>query len=108
MVIVLLKYRRLFLFLNIITSITSDIKAVFLTSHVNLRYVDGFKYDPHGRLISGDVSVKIPHVFKGYYRDETLTKEVLDDRHFTTCDIGTIAINGSFQIIDCCTWKKAN
>ncbi|KAK8889008.1 hypothetical protein M9Y10_033750 [Tritrichomonas musculus] len=86
---------------EIITSSASDIGAVSLTSQVKLRYVDGFNYDPRGSPMCGEVLVKGPHVFKGYYKDEALTKEVLDDDGwFATGDIGTIASNGSLQIID--------
>ena len=86
---------------EIITTNGLDIGAVSLTSQVKLRKVDGLMYDPRGTPMCGEVLIKGPHVFKGYYKDEKLTKEVLDDEGwFASGDIGTITSNGSLQIID--------
>lgn len=86
---------------EIITTNGLDIGAVSLTSQVKLRAVENLKYEPRGSPMCGEVLIKGPHVFKGYYKDEKLTKEVLDeDGWFASGDIGTITSNGSLQIID--------
>ena len=49
----------------------------------------------------GEICIKGPNVFSGYYKNETLTKAVLDeDGWYHTGDIGTWLKNGSLKIID--------
>ena len=49
----------------------------------------------------GEICVKGANVFSGYYKDEALTKTVIDeDDWFHTGDIGTWLNNGSLKIID--------
>ncbi|KAL8515255.1 hypothetical protein ACS0TY_014098 [Phlomoides rotata] len=53
---------------------------------------------PHPR---GEVCVRGPTVFQGYYKDESLTREVIDDeRWFHTGDIGSWIQGGRLRIID--------
>ena len=49
----------------------------------------------------GEICVKGANVFSGYYKDEALTKTVIDeDGWFHTGDVGTWLSNGSLKIID--------
>ena len=49
----------------------------------------------------GEICAKGANVFSGYYKDEALTKTVIDeDGWFHTGDIGTWLSNGSLKIID--------
>ena len=83
------------------TTNAMNIGAVSITSEVKLRAVEGFKYDPRGNPMCGEVMIRGPHVFQGYYKDEQLTREVLDeDGWFASGDIGSITSSGGLQIID--------
>ena len=71
------------------------------TSDVKLRKVEGLLYDPRGEVIAGEILVRGPHVFKGYYKDQALTDEVIDkDGWFATGDIGVINRDGYVEIVD--------
>jgi long-chain acyl-CoA synthetase len=48
----------------------------------------------------GEILVKGPSVFIGYYRDENATKEAFKDGYFCTGDIGTIDEGGFLKILD--------
>ena len=49
----------------------------------------------------GELLVRGPHVFKGYYKDEKLTEEAMvDGEWFATGDIVQITPHGVIQIID--------
>lgn len=49
----------------------------------------------------GEVWVKGSSVFKGYFKDEELTRETLtDDGWFKLGDIGMLMPNGSIKVID--------
>lgn len=48
----------------------------------------------------GEILVKGPSVFKGYYRDQTATDEAFKDGYFCTGDIGTFDENGCLKILD--------
>ncbi|GBG30027.1 Long-chain-fatty-acid--CoA ligase, putative [Hondaea fermentalgiana] len=54
--------------------------------------------DPEGPR--GEVLVRGPNIFRGYYKNEELTKEVLVDNWFHTGDIGRFNPNGTLTIID--------
>lgn len=50
---------------------------------------------------SGEVCVKGPIVFQGYYKDPTLTAEAIDNEGWLhTGDIGTWLPNGTLKIVD--------
>jgi long-chain acyl-CoA synthetase len=72
-----------------------------LTADLKLRRIDGFNCDPRGIPPTGEVLVKGPQVFRGYYRNEALTKEVLDaEGWFATGDIVRINSDGCLEVID--------
>ena len=69
----------------------------------------GFKVGTVGKLIDnvevkiaedGEILCKGPNVMMGYFKDETLTKEVLADGYFHTGDIGEIDSEGFLKITD--------
>lgn len=69
----------------------------------------GFKVGTVGKLIDnvevkiaedGEILCKGPNVMMGYFKDETLTKEVIVDGYFHTGDIGEIDSEGFLKITD--------
>ena len=73
------------------------------TPGVNLRLeaVPDMKYDPHADPPRGEVILKGPALFDGYYKREDLTSEAVDaDGWFHTGDVGEIQPNGALKIID--------
>ncbi|WP_445454492.1 AMP-dependent synthetase/ligase [Flavobacterium sp. 25HG05S-40] len=69
----------------------------------------GFKVGTVGKVIrnvevkiaaDGEILCKGPNVMMGYYKDETLTKEVIIDDYFHTGDIGEIDAEGFLKITD--------
>jgi long-chain acyl-CoA synthetase len=58
--------------------------------------------DQEGNLVPrGEVWIRGPGVFQGYYKDEEKTKEALtEDGWLRTGDIGQINPNGSLKLID--------
>jgi long-chain acyl-CoA synthetase len=66
-----------------------------------LEAVPEMKYDPNANPPRGEVCVKGPSVFTGYYKAEDKTTEVLEaDGWFHTGDIGEILPGGALKIID--------
>jgi long-chain acyl-CoA synthetase len=78
-----------------------DNGAVSQTAQLKLVRVDGLNYDPRGLPMRGEVLVRGPQVFKGYYKDDALTRAVLDDDGwYRTGDIGGFTQDGYLQIVD--------
>ena len=66
-----------------------------------LEAVPEMNYDPLGNPPRGEVCVKGPSVFSGYYKAEDKTVEVLEeDGWFHTGDIGELTASGALRIID--------
>ena len=73
-----------------------------LPSHsLRLEAIPELKYDPLSEPPRGEVCLKGDIIFKGYYKAEDLTKEVLDaDGWFHTGDVGEVLPSGALKIID--------
>ena len=67
-----------------------DVKMAIMDDNCNLL--------PPGS--EGEIVVKGPNVFKGYYKDEQATKESFCGEYFRTGDIGKMDEEGYFYIID--------
>lgn len=81
---------------------TAGSVGIALPSHsLRLEAIPELKYDPLSEPPRGEVCLKGPIIFKGYYKAEDLTKEVLDaDGWFHTGDVGEVLPSGALKIID--------
>jgi len=79
----------------------STVGACTIGCEIKLRTVEGTNYDPRGEIPKGELLVRGPNVFKGYYKQPELTKEVLsEDGWFATGDVVQITPEKQIQIID--------
>ena len=79
----------------------SDVGCCSPVSEIKLRAVEGLDYDPTTVPMTGELLVRGPHIFQGYYKDEEQTKSVMvDGKWFATGDIVMITENGVMQIVD--------
>jgi long-chain acyl-CoA synthetase len=67
---------------------------------IKLRPVPGMDYNPRGDQPAGELLVRGPAVFRGYYKQPDLTAEVLKDGWFATGDVVRITPTGELQVID--------
>jgi long-chain acyl-CoA synthetase len=68
---------------------------------IKLRAVSGTQYNPRALVEpAGELLVRGPVLFRGYYKREDLTKEVFVGGWFATGDVCRITRGGELQIID--------
>lgn len=80
---------------------TGHIGSPLACNEIRLESVPEMNYFADGNPPSGEICVRGPNVFVGYYKAPELTAEVFDnDGWFHTGDIGQINPNGSIKIID--------
>ncbi len=66
-----------------------------------LEAVPEMNYSPHSDPPKGEVLIRGPSVFAGYYKDEEQTKGAIDsDGFFHTGDVGEITPFGALKIVD--------
>ncbi|KAG2499949.1 hypothetical protein HYH03_002234 [Edaphochlamys debaryana] len=70
-------------------------------TELRLEEVPELGYSPAADPPRGEVCIRGPAMFSGYYGQEALTKEAMDaDGFFHTGDVGEITADGSLKIID--------
>jgi long-chain acyl-CoA synthetase len=67
---------------------------------VRLRAVPDTQYDASGENPRGELLVRGPCVFKGYYKNPEMTKEAFDRGWFATGDVVTVTDKAELKIID--------
>eukprot|EP00879_Flechtneria_rotunda_P004637 GHRR01004896.1.p1 GENE.GHRR01004896.1~~GHRR01004896.1.p1 ORF type:complete len:595 (+),score=137.38 GHRR01004896.1:491-2275(+) len=68
---------------------------------IRLKAVPDMGYDPAAEPPTGEVCIRGPALFSGYYKQPALTKECMDaDGFFHTGDIAQLVGRGTFKIID--------
>ncbi|KAK9806319.1 hypothetical protein WJX72_010249 [[Myrmecia] bisecta] len=70
-------------------------------TELRLQGVEEMKYDPLAEPPRGEICLRGPTVFKGYYKDEAKTKEDVDEEgFFHTGDVGELTPEGALKVID--------
>jgi long-chain acyl-CoA synthetase len=70
-------------------------------TEIKLQDVPEMGYSSKNNPATGEIMLRGPNLFKGYYKDPEKTKEAIDaDGFFHTGDIGRINENGTLSIID--------
>ncbi|KAH0789649.1 AMP-binding enzyme family protein [Histomonas meleagridis] len=77
-----------------------DVGPPAISIDMKLRPVKDFDYDPCGNPPTGEILYRGPTIFAGYYKEEELTRQALDNGWFCTGDIGIVTEDGYIQIID--------
>jgi len=79
----------------------SSIGPVATCCEIRLREIPEMNYNCTGILKRGELLIRGPNVFKGYYLDEAKTAEALDkDGWYHTGDVASIDAAGRVRIID--------
>ncbi|QDZ23683.1 acetyl-CoA synthetase-like protein [Chloropicon primus] len=82
-------------------SMFATIGVPFPSVEYRLEAVPEMNYSPFSDPPSGEVLIRGPSVFSGYYKDEAQTKGAIDkDGFFHTGDIGEIQPSGALKIVD--------
>lgn len=82
----------------------SPIVATMRNEHYAPASVGAIHPELEGRIIDGEVQIKGPTVFMGYYKNEQATAEAFDGEWFKTGDLGSIDEDGLLYI----TGRKKN
>ena len=82
----------------------SPIVATMRNEHYAPASVGAIHPELEGRIIDGEVQIKGPTVFVGYYKNEKATAEAFDGEWFKTGDLGSIDKDGLLYI----TGRKKN
>ncbi|VDD91172.1 unnamed protein product [Enterobius vermicularis] len=91
-----------------VAACTATVEADFTAGHVGtpmlntaVKLVDASEIGYFAKNNAGEICVRGPSVFKGYYKDEAATREALDGSGWLhTGDIGSWNKNGTLKIID--------
>ena len=82
----------------------SPIVATMRNEHYAPASVGAIHPELEGRVVDGEVQIKGPTVFMGYYKNEEATAEAFDGEWFKTGDLGSIDEDGLLYI----TGRKKN
>lgn len=82
----------------------SPIVATMRNEHYAPASVGAIHPELEGRIVDGEVQIKGPTVFMGYYKNEDATAEAFDGEWFKTGDLGSIDEDGLLYI----TGRKKN
>ncbi len=82
----------------------SPIVATMRNEHYAPASVGAIHPELEGRIVDGEVQLKGPTVFMGYYKNDEATKEAFDGKWFKTGDLGSIDEDGLLYI----TGRKKN
>lgn len=82
----------------------SPIVATMRNEHYAPASVGAIHPELEGRIVDGEVQIKGPTVFMGYYKNDEATEEAFDGEWFKTGDLGSIDEDGLLYI----TGRKKN
>lgn len=76
----------------------SPIVATMRNEHFAPKSVGAIQPELEGRVVDGEIQIKGPTVFLGYYKNEKATEEAFDGEWFKTGDLGSIDEDGLLYI----------
>lgn len=76
----------------------SPIVATMRNEHYSPASVGAIQPELEGRVVDGEIQIKGPTVFLGYYKNEKATAEAFDGEWFKTGDLGSIDEDGLLYI----------
>ena len=68
------------------------------TKHYAPKSVGAIQPELEARVVDGEIQIKGPTVFLGYYKNEAATEEAFDGEWFRTGDLGSIDEDGLLYI----------